>query len=191
MILQLIDVKKMKYILFKVMLIFGSSVFAFEHTKALREFKTLAEKGDLNAQIELANAYRQGIGVSQDYKKAVKWFTLAAQQGDAKAQYNLGVMHSFGLGVVPDYEPAVKWYTLAAQQGNALAQYNLARLYYLGHGVSENMIYSHLWAKQASSNGFVMGQKLTELLNELMNATQIEEANLLGRECLKKKFKDC
>ncbi len=191
MILQLIHVKKMKYILFKVMLIFGSSVFAFEHTKALRELKTLAEKGDLNAQIELANAYRQGIGVSQDYKKAVKWFTLAAQQGDAKAQYNLGVMHSFGLGVVPDYEPAVKWYTLAAQQGNALAQYNLARLYYLGHGVSENMIYSHLWAKQASSNGFVMGQKLTELLNELMNAAQIEEANLLGRECLKKKFKDC
>lgn len=191
MILQLIDVKKMKYILFKVMLIFGSSVFASEHTKALREFKTLAEKGDLNAQIELANAYRQGIGVSQDYKKAVKWFTLAAQQGDAKAQYNLGVMHSFGLGVVPDYEPAVKWYTLAAQQGNALAQYNLARLYYLGHGVSENIIYSHMWAKQASSNGFVLGQKLTELLNELMNATQIEEANLLGRECLKKKFKDC
>ena len=50
MILQLIDVKKMKYILFKVMLIFGSLAFANEHTKALREFKTLAEKGDLNAQ---------------------------------------------------------------------------------------------------------------------------------------------
>ena len=157
----------------------------------LKGLEALARQGDLAAQIELANAYRKGIGVSQDYKTAVKWFTLAAEQGDAVAQYNLGIMHSFGLGVVPNYQPAVKWYTLAAEQGNALAQYNLGRLYYLGKGVPENLVYAHMWANQASSNGFEMGSELTELLSELMTTTQVEQARRLGKECVIKNYKGC
>ena len=124
------------------------------NVSALDEWKSLAEQGELDAQMHLATLYREGKDVPQDYKAAVKWFTLAADQGDVVAQYNLGIMHSFGLGVVPNYQPAVKWYTLSAEQGNALAQYNLGRLYYLGKGVSENMVYAHMWAKQASSKGF-------------------------------------
>jgi TPR repeat protein len=139
----------------------------------------------------LATAYRKGTGVTQDYKKAVKWFTLAAEQGDASAQYNLGVMHSFGLGIIPDYKPAVKWFTLAAEQGNALAQYNLGRLYYLGQGVSENLVYAHMWSKQSSRNGFKMGDDLSKLLTDFMSIAQIEEANQLENDCLKKKYKAC
>ena len=89
----------MKHILVKVMLIFGSAAFAAEHTKAIRKFETLAKKGDSSAQIELANAYRKGIGVTQDYKTAVKWFPLAAEQGNALAQYNLGRLYYLGKGV--------------------------------------------------------------------------------------------
>ena len=157
----------------------------------LKTLETLAKQGDLAAQIELANSYRKGIGVNQDYKTAVKWFTLAAEQGNAEAQYNLGIMHSFGLGVVPDYQPAVKWYTLAAEQGNALAQYNLGLLYYLGKGVPENLVYAHMWANQASSNSFKMGSELTELLTELMTTNQIKQARKLGKECVIKNYKGC
>ena len=69
---------------------------------SLKSLETLAKQGDLGSQIELANAYRKGIGVTQDYKTALQWFTLAAEQGDPVSQYNLGIMYSFGLGVVPD-----------------------------------------------------------------------------------------
>ena len=100
-------------------------------------------------------------------------------------------MYSFGLGVVPDYKPAVKWYKLAAEQGNPLAQYNLGRLYYLGKGVPENLVYAHMWAQQASSNGFKIGTELTELLTELMTENQIEEAQRLSNECMIKKYKGC
>ena len=100
-------------------------------------------------------------------------------------------MYSFGLGVVPDYKPAVKWFKLAAEQGNPLAQYNLGRLYYLGKGVPENLVYAHMWAQQASSNGFKMGTELTELLTELMTENQIEEAQRLRNECMIKKYKGC
>ena len=170
--------------------IISTSVSAQNGTN-LKRLETLAKQGDLAAQIELANAYRKGIGINQDYKTAVKWFTLAAEQGDAEAQFNLGIMHSFGLGVVPNYQPAVKWYTLAAEQGNALAQYNLGRLYYLGKGVPENLVYAYMWANQASLNGFEMGSELTELLAELMATTQIEQAGRLGKECVIKNYKGC
>ena len=179
-----------KLILLLSWLIISNSVNAQNKTN-LEGLEKLARQGELTAQIELANAYRKGLGVTQDYKTAVKWFTLAAEQGDAVAQYNLGIMHSFGLGVVPNYQPAVKWYTLAAEQGNALAQYNLGRLYYLGKGVPENLVYAHMWANQASSNGFKMGSELTELLTELMTTNQIKQARKLGKECVIKNYKGC
>ena len=168
-----------------------SSYVGAENEISHERLETLAKNGDLASQIELASAYRKGIGVTQDYKTAVKWFTLAAEQGDAVAQYNLGIMHRFGLGVVPNYQAAVKWYTLAAEQGDPLAQYNLGRLYYLGKGVPESLVYAHMWAKHASLNGFEMGTELKVLLTELMTENQINEANKLGKECRIKKYKGC
>ena len=179
-----------KLFLFLSFIIIANYISA-EDKLSNKRLESLAKQGDLVSQIELANAYRNGIGVTQDYKTAVKWFTLAAQQGDAVSQFNLGIMYSFGLGVVPDYKPAVKSYKLAAEQGNPLAQYNLGRLYYLGKGVPENLVYAHMWAKQASSNGFEMGTELSELLTELMTENQIEEAQRLRNECMIKKYKGC
>lgn len=179
-----------KLVLLLSWFIISTAVSAQNGTK-LKGLETLAKQGDLAAQIELANAYRKGIGINKDYKTAVKWFTLASEQGDAESQYNLGIMHSFGLGVVPNYQPAVKWYTLAAEQGYALAQYNLGRLYYLGKGVPENLVYAHMWANQASSNGFEMGSELTELLTELMTINQIKQARKLEKECVIKNYKGC
>ena len=181
----------MKHIILTISLIFGATTAIAENEISLKQLEAFAKQGDLAAQIELANAYRKGIGVTQDYKTAVKWFTLAAEQGDAVAQYNLGIMHSFGLGVIPNYQPAVKWYTLAAEQGDPLAQYNLGRLYYLGKGVPENLVDAYMWANQASSNGFKMGSELTELVTELMTTNQIKQARKLGKECMIKNYKGC
>ena len=81
-----------------------------DYGTALQIFTPLAQEGDLVAQLNLAKMYREGRGVSKNYKAAVKWFNLSAAQGNAVAQYHLGVAYSFGLGVVPDYEIALKWY---------------------------------------------------------------------------------
>ena len=90
-----------------------------DYATALKEWKPLAEKGDMYAQSNLGLMYYNGDGVPQDYREAVKWYRLAAEQGDAKAQYNLGLMYENGYGVPQDYKEAVKWYRLAAEQGNA------------------------------------------------------------------------
>ena len=86
---------------------------------------------------------------------------------------------------------ALKWYNFCSEQGNAFAQYNLGRLYYLGNGVRKNMVYAHMWVNLASSNEFEMAKQLMELITELMTPSQIEEAERLARECVKKNYKGC
>ena len=121
----------------------------------------------------------------------MKWYTLSAEKGNKVAQYNLGVMYSFGLGVVPDYKTALNWYNLSSEQGYALVQYNLGRLYYLGNGVKENIVYAHMWVNLASLNGFEMVEEINELLIEIMTSSQIQEAQKLARECVKKNYTGC
>lgn len=52
-----------------------------------------AEQGDAEAQINLGNCYRDGIGVPQDTAEALKWYRAAARQENPEAQYNLGVCY--------------------------------------------------------------------------------------------------
>ena len=69
-----------------------------DYATALREWKTLAEQGNADAQYNLGWMYTNGKGVPKNYKTAVKWYKLAAEQGNASAQYNLGGMYSKGQG---------------------------------------------------------------------------------------------
>ena len=50
-----------------------------DYGTALQIFTPLAEKRDLVAQLNLGKMYREGKGVSKDYKAAVKWFNLSAE----------------------------------------------------------------------------------------------------------------
>ena len=158
---------------------------------ALKEWKPLAGQGDADAQTNLGLMYQNGWGVPQDDKEAVYWYKLAAEQGDAKAQYNLGVMYERGNGVPQDYEEAVRWYQLAAELGDAKAQGNLGVMYAFGNGIIKDYVYAHMWGNIASMNGNDLGALLRDDFAEKMTSSQIEEAQLLARECIKKNYKGC
>ena len=158
---------------------------------ALKEWKPLAGQGDADAQTNLGLMYQNGWGVPQDDKEAVYWYKLAAEQGDAKAQYNLGVMYDVGEGVPQDDKEAVRWYTLAAEQEHAKAQYNLGVMYALGEGVIKDYVYAHMWGNIASMNENDKGETLRGYVAEKMTSSQIEEAQRLARECVKKNYKGC
>ena len=157
---------------------------------ALREWTPLAVQGHADAQFNLGVMYYNGKGVPQDYKTAVKWYTLAAEQGDADAQFNLGLMYYNGLGVPQDYKTALNWYTLAAEQGVADAQYNLGWMYYKGQGVPQDYVYAHMWRNVVASNGYETGDLRDEVAKE-MTADQIEKAEQLAQECVRKEYKGC
>lgn len=88
-----------------------------ENNAAPAQDSLAIELDEAESQYMMANKYRDGEGVSQDYKQAVKLYKAAAQQGHAEAQYSLGQMYEHGQGIEQDYKQAVKWYRDAAKQG--------------------------------------------------------------------------
>ena len=67
----------------------------------------------------------------------------------------------------------------------------MAYLYYNGQGVKIDKVYAHMWASIASLNGFENSIGLLESLNKKMTPSQIEEAQRLSGECVKKNYKGC
>ena len=166
-----------------------------DYATALREWKPLAKQGYAVAQYNLGVMYDKGQGVPQDYKTAVKWYRLAAKQGYAKSQYNLGLMYRKGQGVTQNDKTAVKWYRLSAKQGDASAQYNLGFMYYNGLGVSQDNVYAHMWWNIAASSGNKVVVKVAiknrDIVAKKMTSSQLEKAQDLARECVRKKYKGC
>jgi len=85
----------------------------------------------------------------------------------------------------------VKWYKLAAKQGNAPAQYNLGLMYAMGTGVIKDNVYAHMWWNIAASSGHKNATKNRDIVAKRMSPSQLEKAQKLVRECVRKKYKGC
>ena len=162
-----------------------------DYNAAVKWYRLAAKQGAAYAQGNLGWMYEAGRGVAQDYEAAVKWYTLAAKQGLADAQYNLGLMYENGRGAPQDYKAAVKWYRLAAERGLADAQGNLGVSYAFGTGVLKDYVYAHMWGNIAATNGNELGAKLRDDFQKKMTPAQIDKAQKLARECVRKKYKGC
>ncbi len=57
-----------------------------DYATALKEWRTLAEQGDAEAQSNLGVMYSNGQGVPQDYVQAYMWLSLPAAQGSETAR---------------------------------------------------------------------------------------------------------
>jgi TPR repeat protein len=90
--------------------------------------KQLAEKGNAEAQLKLAQMYQEGKGVAQNLQEAVNWSRKAAEQGLAQAQFLLGQMYASGKGVAKDVKEAAKWLQKAADQGLQAAKDEIKKL---------------------------------------------------------------
>ena len=153
-----------------------------DYATALREWRPLAEQGDVLAQYNLGVLYRKGRGVPQDDVQARQWYEKAAAQGQAKAQYNLGILYFNGGGVPKDYQQALRWFRLAADQGEALAQTKIAIMYDDGQGVPHDIVQAHKWYNLAATNGDKPAAELRDALAKQMTPAQIAEAQKLARE---------
>ena len=162
-----------------------------DYATALREWRPLAERGDIKAQYNLGSMYNKGEGVPQDYKEAAKWYRLSAEQGDASAQYNLGLMYAKGQGVLQNYKEAAKLYSLSAEQGVTLAQNNLGVMYEEGQGVLQDYLRAHMWYNIAALNGQELAPKNRDIVAKKMTSLQIEKAQDLAKKCLAKDYKGC
>lgn len=73
-----------------------------------------AEKGDVDAMVELAEMYCGAKNIEQDDQICGMWMKRAAEKGHVRAQYMLGRMYEMGLGMQADPVQAYKWYSVSA-----------------------------------------------------------------------------
>jgi len=84
---------------------------------AAEAFQSLAEAGNVAAQVTLAGLYENGeVTGTPDLEAAARWYRAAAEQGDATAQMNLGDLYARGRGVPRDRVRAWVWLGRAARQ---------------------------------------------------------------------------
>jgi len=98
---------------------------------ALREAtqRVAANPKDAAAMTLIAEIYRDGLAVKQDFAEATHWLALASRNGDANAQFELGVMMLDGAsGVARDRKGAQAQFEKAAAQGHPASLYNLGVL---------------------------------------------------------------
>ncbi|KAG9067525.1 hypothetical protein KI688_012308 [Linnemannia hyalina] len=113
-----------------------------------------ANKGNAEAQIEVARRYGTGQGVPQNLEKALEWYIKAAQQGNINAQCCVGFMYERGQGVTRDEAKAMSWYLKAALQGNPPAQINVGFMYERAQEYSKAID----WYHKAAVQGFSQAQ---------------------------------
>ncbi len=104
---------------------FAAGLAAFDagdYAVAHRNWQSLAQAGNPQAQIALAGLFIAGLGVTADAALAAAWYRRAALQGAAMAQLNLGDLYARGQGVQRDLVKAYAWLELAARSGQVWAR---------------------------------------------------------------------
>ena len=96
---------------------FKAGMDAYTHADdatAWREWRPLAEQGDVNAQYYIGALHDLRKGVPQDFPLAWEWYEKAAAKGHTGTQNNLGGLYEFGHGMPRNEVLAYMWYSLVA-----------------------------------------------------------------------------
>ena len=109
----------------------------------IRWLKVVAEQGDLDAQVVLADIYC-------NQKEELKWRKMAAEQGDLLAQNRLGYLYESGRIVERDYSEALIWYRKSREIDES--QERISYFYEFGLGVDKDERLAYLWGKIAAEN---------------------------------------
>ncbi|GAN31314.1 tetratricopeptide repeat protein [Legionella pneumophila] len=133
--------------------------------------------------------YAEELFYGERYQESFKYLSIFDQSsnGSGIPQFELGYMYSTGKGVPQNYKLAIDWYMKScSSSNNASAQYNLGIMYMKGHGVLQNNTIAHALFNLASANGVEDAAKLRDAIANKMTREQIEKAQTLASNWLKK-----
>jgi TPR repeat protein len=143
----------------------------------IQRLRMQAERGSVEAQFELAQAYDHGRDVPKDKTEAVRWYRLAARQGDTFAQNALGDYYWEGTGVPKDDTEAVRWWRLAADKGFAPAQHSLGKILSGGgQGVRSDKIQAYMWLALSAAQGDEEAGRQGDILSKQLKPAEMTNA---------------
>lgn len=120
----------------------------------------IAEKGNVDAQLIVAEAFFYGRGTATNREEAVAWYKRAAEIGSHEAEASLGLCALRGWGCPKNNYAAVDWFTRAAEARNLSAISNLAFCYMHGLGVEKDEVEAFNLARDAAEHGHAPAQVL-------------------------------
>ncbi len=158
-----------------------------DYATALKEFKLLAQRGNVKAQNNLGKMYSTGQGVPRDYKEAAKWYRRAVYHGDAGGQFALAKMYFKGQGVLKNYREAVILFRKAAEQGHSKSQNIMGVMYIKGYGVLRDKVQAYMWFNLGSiSRKNKIAIKNKNNLEKKMNTAQIKKAIKFSKDWMER-----
>src|ERR1700712_4397341 len=116
---------------------------------AIGNWRPLADRGDGDAQYNIAQAYFLGRGVPQNSNLAEQWYERAARQGHEEAQANYGLL-LFQNG---RRREAMPWIEQAATRGDPRAQYVFGTALYNGDLVPVDLGRAYAMMSRAAGAG--------------------------------------
>jgi|GEM_PF-3931120 len=119
---------------------------AGNYDEAIRMWRPLADRGDADAQYNIAQAYFLGRGVPQNMTLAEQWYERAARQGHEEAQANYGLL-LFQNG---RRREAIQWIERAAGRGDPRAQYVLGTALFNGDLIAKDLPRAYALMTRAS-----------------------------------------
>lgn len=122
---------------------------------AARYYRTAADLGSTDAQINLGALYEEGVGVPRDAARAAQWYRRAAATGHPHALANLARLHETGTGVPRDSQAAMTLYRRAAEAGHAQSQRILGIALADGRFGEPDPAEGRRWLDAASAQGDV------------------------------------
>ena len=129
--------------------------------QTIDELLNLANKGDLDAQGELAVRYIDGIGISKDEAKGRELLEKAANSGHARSQYNIGRCYLFGLwGSIKNERKGIDYLERSTGQRTTTAETLLGICYFDGIGVAVDRKKAVDLYQRAADKGDAEGQGL-------------------------------
>ena len=170
-------------------------------------YRSLAEKGNIEAQKKLADIYF----IKREYQEAFYWYaeidkqedfnfetiTKFAEKGNIEAQKELAERYFRADGVEKDYNKAIYWLSKVAEQGDCTAQLQLAESYVCYKEGQDKSIY---WYSKAAELGNSVAQYMLGQIYRLKKDydksiywfSKAAELGDYGAQCsLGKLYKDC
>jgi hypothetical protein len=144
--------------------------------EAARQDAQMAESGDPEAQVRLAQRYEQGRGFGKSCYEALRWYRKAAGGGFVEAQFHTGRMYYEGGCIGQNYAEAAKWLQKAAERGLPDAQKLMGSLYYNGDGVARDRVRACMWIILAASRKNEEAQRMLGLMGAELTPDEINAA---------------
>jgi TPR repeat protein len=139
---------------------------AGNYALAIGNWRPLADRGDADAQYNIAQAYFLGRGVPQNANLAEQWYARAARQGHEQAQANYGLL-LFQNG---RRREAMPWIEQAANRGDPRAQYVLGTALYNGDLIAQDLPRAYALMSRAAQTGLPPAVTQLEAMNRLISA---------------------